>query len=161
MTSDLPEDWDTYDPDDHERSGEPEYLQARAAAAERRGDLEPVPGRKMKQPSEQARKFREQLRLLQGENLALYEELLDPSSQALQAEFERQRAEFAVTQREVKNLRHRMAEMALQLEAAGAEGFAPSPTKAKLKDVILHVRALLRKGDVAAARAILDKREDW
>lgn len=122
--------------------------------------LEPR-GRKMKQPSEQARKFREQLRLLQDENLALYEELLDPESKALQAEFERQRAEFAVTQREIKRLRRQVAATALQLEAAGAEGFAPSPTKAKLKDVVLNVRSLLRKGDVAAARAILDKREDW
>lgn len=33
--SDLPDGWDVYDPDSHERSGRPEYRRARAVAAER------------------------------------------------------------------------------------------------------------------------------
>jgi transcriptional regulator with XRE-family HTH domain len=33
--SDLPEGWDDYDPDNHDRSAEPDYKRARAVAAER------------------------------------------------------------------------------------------------------------------------------
>lgn len=33
--SDLPEGWDTYDPNEHERSNQPAYKKARAAAAKR------------------------------------------------------------------------------------------------------------------------------
>ena len=33
--SDLPDGWDVYDPDSHERSGDDEYQRARAVAAER------------------------------------------------------------------------------------------------------------------------------
>jgi transcriptional regulator with XRE-family HTH domain len=35
--SDLPEGWDTYDPNNHERSGRPAYITARATAAKRAG----------------------------------------------------------------------------------------------------------------------------
>lgn len=112
-----------------------------------------------KDPKVQATKFLQQLRVLEAERLALYDELLDPDSRALQEQFDRFKVEFATTVREVRQLRNHNVKLRAQLEEAGLDESAPAAsTKNQLKTTLFEVRRKLRKGYSGEALDILEKR---
>lgn len=99
-----------------------------------------------KDPKIQAAKFLEQLKVREAELLALYDELLDSDSRALQREFDRLTVERANIEREVRSLRKRNQLLHAQLEAAGIAEDAPAAsTKQRLKNAIFVARKKLRK----------------
>lgn len=100
----------------------------------------------VKDPKTQATKFLEQLKVLEAERLALYDELLDPESRALQREFDQLKVERATVEREVRSLRKRNQLLHAQLEAAGVAEDAPAAsTKQRLKNAIFVARKKLKK----------------
>lgn len=112
-----------------------------------------------KDPKTQATKFLQQLRVLEAERLALYDELLDPTSQALQEEFVRLAREQATLVREARQLRSANTKLRAQLEEAGLDSTAPTAsTKHQLKATLLEARRKLQRGYPDEALAILEKR---
>lgn len=112
-----------------------------------------------KDPKTQAAKFLSHLRALENERLALYEELLDTASKALQEEFDWFKIEYAEMSAEVRKLRTQVQKMRLQLETAGLGADSPAAlTKHQLKATLLEARKKLHRGYPDEALAILEKR---
>lgn len=113
-----------------------------------------------KDSAEQARKFLEQLRVVQRENAALWESVMDDDAGPLRAEYDRLRVELATSERDRKTLRIENVNLRRRIEAAGLDpDTAPvASTKNQLKDAVNTALARLRKGDVDGARAVLEKR---
>lgn len=103
-----------------------------------------------KDPKTQAAKFLEQLKVREAERLALYDELLDPESKALQREFDRLAIERANVEREIRSLRKRNQLLHAQLEAAGIANDAPvASSKQRLKDAIFVARKKISRSGAA------------
>lgn len=108
-------------------------------------------------PDRQARKFLEQLRIVERERAALYEELLDPESKALAVEYDRLRVELATSEVARKFLQRQLIEANRRLEAVGAVDIDPASTKSRLRNAVGEARAKLRKGFSDEALVILEK----
>lgn len=115
----------------------------------------------------QSRKFLEQLRVMQAENAALWEQILDPADPAfdpgaspLRAEYRRLMADLATSERDRKQALRSVSDMRRRLEAAGLDpdGAPMAATKSQRKDAINQALAALRKGRPDDARAILEAR---
>lgn len=120
-----------------------------------------------KDPVAAAKKFLEQLRIVERENAALWEQIIDPAEPShdpgatpLRAEYERLKADLATSERDRKKALREVGEMRRRLEAAGLDpdGAPMAATKSQRKDAINQAAAHLRRGQSAEALAILQAR---
>lgn len=99
-----------------------------------------------KDPRTQAAKFLAQLKVLETERLALYEELLDPESQSLRDLFDQYKVEYATSQRQIRSLRKEVAELRRIMEAAGLTAESPmASTKNQIKNALFTARKKLKR----------------
>lgn len=100
-----------------------------------------------KDPQTQARKFLGQLRVLEAERVALYEEILDPNSQALQEAFVRLSRDHGAEVGARRKAEAALRDVTLKALDAGVEleRMSAPQTRNKLRDTIFQARRKLKK----------------